>query len=188
MRPIIHRVMHRKGSSGFTLIELLVVISIISLLSSIVLTSVNSARAKARDARRIADFKQIQTALELFYDSQGRYPQSPGHATWSGHWAYFSQCLETGTNCGFTTSGFVQVIPKVPQDPRRTVTDPFAEGVTYYPGYPTGCSDGQSYRIKAELETNSAVLASSIKGSFYNNNGGCNGQGYCVGVGTCGGW
>ncbi len=52
----------------------------------------------------------------------------------------------------------------------------------------TGCEDGQSYRIKADLETNSAALASSIKGSFYNNNGGCNGQGYCVGVGTCGGW
>jgi len=54
-------------SMGFTLIELLVVISIIGLLSSIVLTSVNSARAKARDARRLADLRQIQNALALYY-------------------------------------------------------------------------------------------------------------------------
>ena len=68
----------KNKEKGFTLIELLVVISIIGLLSSIVLTSVNSARAKARDARRIADFKQIQTAFEFFYDSQGRYPITGG--------------------------------------------------------------------------------------------------------------
>jgi prepilin-type N-terminal cleavage/methylation domain-containing protein len=52
--------------NGFTLIELLVVISIISLLSSVVLTSVNGARAKARDARRIADLKEMQKALEFY--------------------------------------------------------------------------------------------------------------------------
>lgn len=184
----------RPSQKGFTLIELLVVISIIGLLSSIVLTSVNSARAKARDARRIADFKQIQTALEFFYDSQGRYPQSPGHATWSGHWAYFSECLEKGTNCGFTVSNYQPAIPKVPQDPRRTFVDPFANGPTYYPGYPTGCSDGQSYRIQVYLETNSDALKSDLDGSFYDNNGGCDdvkaadGYGYCVGVGTCSGW
>ncbi|MDD4901758.1 MAG: hypothetical protein PHE24_01345 [Patescibacteria group bacterium] len=34
------------------------------------------ARAKARDAKRVADIKQIQTALELYYDDNGRYPAS----------------------------------------------------------------------------------------------------------------
>ena len=63
-------------SRGFTLIELLVVISIISLLSSVVLTSLNSARAKARDARRLADIQQIKLALELYYDDNGSYPVS----------------------------------------------------------------------------------------------------------------
>ncbi len=62
------------NAGGFTLIELLVVISIIGLLSSIVLTSVNSARAKARDARRRADIKQVQTALEFYYDTNNAYP------------------------------------------------------------------------------------------------------------------
>ena len=61
---------------GFTLIELLVVISVISLLSSVVLTNVNSARAKARDANRTASIRQVQTALEFYYDTNGRYPTS----------------------------------------------------------------------------------------------------------------
>jgi len=61
-------------NAGFTLIELLVVISIIGLLSSIVLASVNTARAKARDARRVADIKEIEKALQLFYDANGSYP------------------------------------------------------------------------------------------------------------------
>jgi len=60
-----------KSPLGFTLIELLVVISIISLLSSIVLTSVNSARAKARYARALADFQQMKLAAELDADSRG---------------------------------------------------------------------------------------------------------------------
>lgn len=51
---------------GFTLIELLVVISVISLLASIVLTSLNSARTKARDARRLADIAEISKALVLY--------------------------------------------------------------------------------------------------------------------------
>lgn len=63
---------------GFTLIELLVVISIISLLSSIVLGSINEARAKTRDAKRIQDILQVQKALELYAaDHDGHYPPDP---------------------------------------------------------------------------------------------------------------
>lgn len=61
---------------GFTLIELLVVIAIIGILSSVVLASLNSARQKSRDSRRVADVKQIQTALELYYDASSTYPSA----------------------------------------------------------------------------------------------------------------
>ncbi len=64
----------KNTSKAFTLIELLVVIAIIGLLSLVVSASINSARVKARDARRLSDIRQIQNALELYYDKYGRYP------------------------------------------------------------------------------------------------------------------
>jgi len=68
--------MRRTLNTGFTLVELLVVISIISLLSSVVLASLNSARAKARDARKQQDFRQISLALQLYYDKYNRMPST----------------------------------------------------------------------------------------------------------------
>lgn len=65
-----------RKNKGFTLIELLVVIAIIGILSSVVLASLNTAREKARDVRRIVDVKQIQIALELYFDDNGNYPDA----------------------------------------------------------------------------------------------------------------
>jgi len=59
---------------GFTLIELLVVIAIIGLLSTLAVVALNNARMKSRDAKRVSDIKQIQTALELHYNDDNKYP------------------------------------------------------------------------------------------------------------------
>ena len=72
-------------SRGFTLIELLVVIAIIGLLSSVVLASLNGARTKGRDARRLADIKQMQVALELYYSEHNAYPASTSGLATSGY-------------------------------------------------------------------------------------------------------
>ncbi len=67
-----------RKQKGFTLIELLVVIAIIGLLSTLAVVSLNNARQKSRDAKRISDVKQVQTALELYYNDQNGYPTQEG--------------------------------------------------------------------------------------------------------------
>lgn len=62
---------------GFTLIELLVVIAIIALLSTLAVVALGSARQKSRDAKRLSDIKQVQTALELYFTDQNGYPAAP---------------------------------------------------------------------------------------------------------------
>lgn len=72
--------MHKRG---FTLIELLVVIAIIGILASTVLTSLNGARAKGRDTKRIAEMQQMFRAISLI---------SPDNSTG------FSGCNSAGYN------------------------------------------------------------------------------------------
>jgi prepilin-type N-terminal cleavage/methylation domain-containing protein len=70
-----YNVWMKHNNKGFTLIELLVVISIIGILSSIILASLGTARAKARDAARFQAVHEMQNALELFKsDNNGQYP------------------------------------------------------------------------------------------------------------------
>ena len=63
-----------KQKKGFTLIELLVVIAIIGILATLAVVALQQARKSARDAKRIADVRQIQTALELYFNDHQRYP------------------------------------------------------------------------------------------------------------------
>ncbi len=76
----------QKNQKGFTLIELLVVIAIIGLLASVVLLALNSARQKSRDAKRLADIRQIASAAELYFDAvnPNGYPTSVAALTGQG--------------------------------------------------------------------------------------------------------
>ena len=69
---------------GFTLIELLVVIVIVGVLATLATVALNSTRGKARDAKRISDIKQMQTALELYVNDENRYPaEGTGNGSFS---------------------------------------------------------------------------------------------------------
>lgn len=58
-----------KTTKGFTLIELLVVIAIIGILSSVVLASLNTARAKGADAAIKSNLANIRAQAEIIYDN-----------------------------------------------------------------------------------------------------------------------
>lgn len=62
-----------RQKSGFTLIELLVVIAIIALLATLAVISFTNAQKSARDGKRVADMKQLQTALETLFTQTGKY-------------------------------------------------------------------------------------------------------------------
>lgn len=99
-------------NKGFTLIELLVVIAIIGVLASVVLASLNSARAKGRDAKRMSDLKQMQLALEGYYADNGSYP------TTNGSWRGTSPGCYSGDGATFlnplVTWGYISTIPQDP--------------------------------------------------------------------------
>lgn len=63
----------QSSRQGFTLIELLVVIAIIGILSTLAVVSLSSARSKARDAKRVSDMKQLQSAMEMVNIDNGKY-------------------------------------------------------------------------------------------------------------------
>lgn len=126
-----------KARRAFTLIELLVVIAIIGILSSVVLASLNDARQKSRDTKRIADVKQLQLALELFFDANGNYPTAAQFAATDG-------------------TGLVPAhIPALPTDPVTGANYSYAAL-----GSGTSCTD---YHIGADLEDSThSVLKADI--------------------------
>lgn len=135
------------NKKGFTLIELLVVIAIIALLSTLAVVALGSARQKARDAKRLSDVKQVQTALELYYTDKNGYPS--GTALVLGGTS--AKCLGYG---GFAASGCESPGPvymgQVPANPTPNGTD-----------YTYDLSGG-SYTITFTLEGASGGLGAGI--------------------------
>jgi prepilin-type N-terminal cleavage/methylation domain-containing protein len=127
---------------GFTLIELLVVIAIIGILSAVVLASLNTARAKGRDASRISQIRQIQYGLELYRATNGVYPV----------------CLYTAV-CGTALQGSVSM-PNVPKDPLSGL------GFTYAGLSAAAGGTCTSYHLGASLEdtTNPALRVGADAG------------------------
>ena len=136
------------------MIELLVVIAIIGILSSIVLASLNSARQKGRDARRISDIKQLQLANELYYDANGAY-------------AFTTDLLVAG--------GYIAAVPT---DPQTLVAYSYAP----LQGSAASAATCAAYHIGATLEQGThSVLQSDADGVIGGTYGVSNGNGpVCV--------
>ncbi|MFA5130577.1 MAG: type II secretion system protein [Patescibacteria group bacterium] len=126
--------MKRFSASGFTLIELLVVIAIIGLLATMAVASVAATQKKARDTKRIAEIKQIQTALEMYKDLNGKFPDNTDAGDGAG--GYDIGCL------GGPSGGDVFIDPlRTSRILSKTVCDPngttILDAYAYYK-YPAG--------------------------------------------------
>ncbi len=90
-----------KSKRGFTLIEILVVVSIVGLLSSVFLVGLGGFRSRGRDARRLADLRQVQNALEIYYTRCGHYPGGAITATCAATdpttWGVLSTTITSGS-------------------------------------------------------------------------------------------
>ncbi len=122
---------------GFTLVELLVVIAIIALLSTLSVVALNSARTKARDARRLSDIKQIRTALDMYFDSNLTYPANCAGLGSSSNCMCLTSNGWKDINCSGGGTIFMQ---KVPKDPGTYSYDYTMQG------------SGASYTIAYNLE------------------------------------
>jgi len=156
MQKLLSKQISRQGrdKKGFTLIELLVVIAIIGLLSTLAVVSLNSARQKARDAKRVGDIKQIQTALELYFSDKNEYPIDDGSDGYN--LGKDVTCLGSG---GFGTAGSDECVAPVfmglvPSDPDRDLNYNY---ISEQGGGNGHCSDDDTqicvtYSITFELE------------------------------------
>ena len=130
---------------GFSLVELLVVIAILGILTSIMLSVFAAPRRQARDDRRVADLRQVQQGLELYYTRFQEYPKNI-----SG-WNDLRVAL-VGSNIGITN---------VSNDPlcKGSVDDTSCTDNYMYGGN----TDGSEYILQALLEDKDSPL---IKDSY----------------------
>lgn len=161
MNPMGQNFVKRIDPKGFTLIELLVIISIATLLSAIIINSLKSVRAKARDARRISDLREIGAALAFYYDDYGKYPA-------------------IGWNWSFSDSGGCNWIPGlstymsgcIPHDPVNSREfsglGPWGGGKNYIYGYLFNGLTGD-YDLVALLEDPPNPLRCEIKKWYFHN-------------------
>ena len=162
-----------KFKKGFTLIELLVVISIIGLLSSIILASLNNARVKARDVRRLGDMNSLRNALEIYYSTNNAYPvvtcdngQYYGDFTGATGWAVYYPGFDTCWTDLQTQ--LAPYIPKLPVDPLNSFPS-----TSYNTPYNYGTwNGGKGYKLIMFPEQSAA----RGEGCFYPTEGW-----YCVG-------
>ncbi len=71
---------NKKNKSGFTLIELMVVISIVSILSAVILVSLNKVRDKGENTEMVRQVREYANAIQLSYVPNGNaFPGSYGH-------------------------------------------------------------------------------------------------------------
>jgi len=113
------------------------------------MVSLSGARMKGRDAQRIADFNQLNTAIQLYAgDHNGNYPNCPV-------WAYST---DSSWNCLVTA---LAPYIKVPVDPLNNAAGPRVTG-NYSFAYVIS-PNGQDYNLSGQLEDTTNPLRCEVK-------------------------
>ncbi len=139
-----------KNKKGFTLVEILIVVAIIAIIGTLAVLAVNSARSKQRDATRLSNVRQMQSALEDYFNETNEYPS--GELLPLGD-PSISRCLGTTGfhgDCSGETNTIVRNVPGtyVPGlDGIVTCGNPMRNAFCF-----TQLKDGDSYVIHFELE------------------------------------
>ncbi|MEN9913283.1 MAG: hypothetical protein RLY66_691 [Candidatus Parcubacteria bacterium] len=171
---------------AFTLIELLVVISIISMLASVILVNTASVKASGRDGLRTQQIHQIDLAVKLYIETNGKAPltlcdiqsQAPTPAE-------ASACFAVSSAGGVVWDRFVMDITPYML---HTPGDPCLSGCTSPSGFPLGyaygapramqyycstlgnnCSaNSRSYELYTPLERSPNLIGTREVGDFFN--------------------
>lgn len=153
-----------RTKKGFTLIEMLIVVAIIGILSGVVLVGLGPVQRGGRDSRRVADLRQVQNGLELYFNKCGYYPGGAAGAGCTG----FSQ-ISTWTDLTNSLTQSAIGITQIPNDP--------SAGRNYF--YGTN-GTGSGYILGGTLEdAGNAALRQDIDGpNVYGVN--CEDPVYCI--------
>lgn len=138
----------KKSAAGFSLIEIMVVVLIISTLGSVLFFKMSEASAEGRDAERRGELRNLQSALELYKNKNGRYPTRCANGqAWSGQSGTIYAC-NSGNQ--YIVGLAPEFIPTLPTDPRLNGTD---SGYVY-----TVNADGTVYKLMAKKTVESQVV------------------------------
>uniref|UniRef100_A0A7V3J9H4 Prepilin-type N-terminal cleavage/methylation domain-containing protein n=1 Tax=candidate division CPR3 bacterium TaxID=2268181 RepID=A0A7V3J9H4_UNCC3 len=144
-----------KKSKSFTLIEVLVVVFILGLLASVIIVNVSTARAKGRDAKRLADVDAIRMALEMYYEANGMYPQE-----FNGWAAATGATYDATDNCN-------SVFPPYSDKRYQCLWDVLSADLAPYlsplPKDPLNKKEGYRYYVDIQNERKGAIIKTKLE-------------------------
>lgn len=176
---------------GFTLIELLVAVTIIAIITAIGLVIYTEVQKSVRDSTRKQDLRSYQTALEVYYQKNGRFPCTDTGVFTEGTPVIWQKSTESDPwlkdlGCGTKVVSFGDYISFLPKDPKNSGlpwnADQYA--YAYFSGdvfsfSNLGCPKGQAqyYILVTKLERSNDPDRSAAKPYYF-----CDGQTELIGL------
>jgi prepilin-type N-terminal cleavage/methylation domain-containing protein len=139
----------KNRSKGFTIVELLIVIVVIAILATLVIVTFTGIQQKARDSQRQTDINAVDSHLEAYYASNGKYPT-----------------LANLNDATFRTANMKGLDPESLVSPKGAALVGTASSSTQeaygYVATPTGCDNGSGgdctgFTLTAQLEGSSTL-------------------------------